>query len=136
MSHHKVSEAVKRHLKENYERVANMWLLELLNMWELDSVYGFWVSDEVGGTYCYGDNLFFQMDDIIFCVMNDVEEKEYREWTDYNSWAMEFNQPTHSLKAWHMGCPRHTKEEMEHLRTLKREFEELCKEYAEDMVKF
>ena len=136
MSNHKVSEAVKRHLKENYERAVNMWLLELLNMWEFDSAYGFWVGDDVGGTYCYGDDLFFQMDDIIFCVMNDVEEKEYREWMDYNSWAIEFKQPTIKLKAWHTGCPRHSKETMDRLEGLKRELETLCDECSKEIGKF
>lgn len=79
MSHHKVSEAVKRHLKENYERAANMW-------------------------------------------------------SDYCTWANEFNQSTPSLKSWMKGCPRCSKETMEHLTNLKREFEEACEDASSRLV--
>ena len=133
---YKVKSSIKRQLESNYEKACNQYLHQLMLMWELseDSGYGFWVGDDVGGTYCYGDDLFFQMDDIIFCVMNDVEEKEYREWMDYNSWANEFNQSTPSLKAWMKGCPRCSKETMEHLTNLKREFEEACEDASSRLV--
>lgn len=115
----KTSDAVKRILKENYEKACNCYLVELLNMWELDAHYGFWVRDEIGGIYCYGDSIYINMDEIIYCVVNDIKELEYQEYLDYNVMALEYNFNTLSFESWHMGCPRVTRETFDRLRKMK-----------------
>lgn len=102
-----ISKAILRALREDYEKACNGYLVTLLNMWELDASYGFWVSDEVGGTYSYGDTgLYLNMDDMIYVVENNISEQSYQEWLDYCVWASEFNQTVPNLRVWHHGFPR------------------------------
>lgn len=123
---YKVNKALIRLLDEEYKKACNGWLNQLLNMWELDedSGYGYWAGDETGGIYCYGESISITMDDIIYCVKNDVTEEEFIEWSDYCTWASEFKQPTPNLKSWMRGCPRCSKEEMEHLSEMMERFDE------------
>ena len=113
--------------KINFEAAVNYYVLELLHQWDLDISYGYWVGDEVGGVYAYGDHLFINLLDIIYCVENGVTEKEYTEWQDYCTWAGEFNQNTPNFKAWHRGCLRHNKETIEKFNRMKAELDECIK---------
>jgi hypothetical protein len=54
----KTKPAVKRQLKEQWKKACNGFLTELLRMWEQDAYYGYWIGDEVGGVYDYGDGMF------------------------------------------------------------------------------
>ena len=81
----KTKDAVKRQLKEQWQKACNGFLVELLRMWELDAYYGYWICDEVGGVYDYGDGMFtISMDDIIYCVLGDITREQYIEWQEYN----------------------------------------------------
>lgn len=124
-----INKAHKALLQEEYERSVINYLNALLQNWELDSEYGYWVGDEIGGLYAYGDWLFISMDNIIFCVKNDVTEKEYSEWTEYNSKCTEYNLRGMNLKAWHAGAPRMPKESFEHLDSLKEELNKKVEEF-------
>jgi len=130
---YKVHDAVKRNLKEKFEEVCNGYLFELANMWELDcKTYGFWVGNEVGGVYSYGDTgLFINMEDIRYCVINNVQYSEYMEWLEYCVWAEEFKQNAPNLKAWHNGCPRVDVVTRGKLSAMKYEFEKLIEETKE-----
>lgn len=115
----KINDAVKRQCKEAYEKGCNTYLLALLNAWELDGHYGYWIGDEIGGVYSYGESIFINMEDIVFCVENDIDENEYMEWQEYNVEANEFGFDFINLKSWHMGCPRVTRETFDRLRKMK-----------------
>lgn len=130
-----VSDAVKRMLKENYEKACNGYLVELLNMWEYDSYYGFWVRDEVGGTYCYGDSIYLNMDEIIYCVVNDITEHEYQEYLEYNVTAIEFNFKPLSLESWHNNAPRVPQSTFDRLRKLKQDLADAVEEEKERLNK-
>ena len=98
----------KELLKKNYEKACNDYVAALLALWELDSYYGFWISDEVGGVYDYGDGIFtIGMQDIVYCVDNGVTEREYEEMLEYCVKCSEYNLPMINLNAWHNGAPRH-----------------------------
>ena len=121
-----------RALREDYEKACNGYLVTLLNMWELDASYGFWVSDEVGGVYSYGDTgLFLNMDDMIYVVENNISEQSYKEWLDYCVWASEFNQTVPNLSAWHHGFPRVDEATQKKLSDMKRELNKLIEETKE-----
>ena len=125
-----MSKPDKELLKSNYEDACNSYLKALADAWEWDvDSYGFWIADCVGETFSYGDNMFIDMQDIIFCVENDVKEGEYDEWQEYCLFANEYNQNIPNFKAWHKGCPRLTNEEQERLIKLKKDFEDTIKEY-------
>ena len=123
----KTKDAVKRELKGQWELACNGYLCELLNMWKLDSYYGYWIGDEIGSVYDYGGSFTIGMDDIIYCVEHDVTEKQYMEWQDYLCDAAEFGFDTPNLKSWMMGCPRTTQEVFEKLRKMKAELNEAIK---------
>ena len=124
----KTKDSTKAMLREQWEKACNGYLVELLRMWELDSYYGYWIGDEIGGVYDYGDGTFtIGMDDIIYCVEHDVTEKRYMEWQDYLCDAAEFGFDTPNLKSWMMGCPRTSPEVFEKLRKMKAELNEAIK---------
>lgn len=98
----------KELLKENYEKACNDYVAALLALWGLDGYYGFWIGEDVGGVYDYGDGIFtICMCDIIYCVENSVTEQEYEEMLEYYIKCSEYNLPTMNLNAWHKGAPRY-----------------------------
>jgi len=115
----------KERLKKQWEQACGAYLAELLNMWELDAYYGYWIGDEVGGIFDYGYGMFtISMDDIIYCVEHDVTELQYMEWLEYCCEASEFGFDTPNLKAWMMGYPRTPEETFERFRKMKAELNE------------
>ena len=87
---------------------------------ELDGHYGYWIGDEVGGVYDYGDGMFtLNMDEIIYCVENDVTEAEVMVWQEYICDAAEFGFDTPNLRSFVRGCPRTSAETFKHLREIK-----------------
>lgn len=116
----KTKSAVKRQLKEQWEKACNGYLVELLRMWELDPFYADWIGEEVGDIMDYGSGMFtIGMDDIIYCVENDVTREQYTEWQEYICDASEFGFDTPNLKSWMHGCPRTPQETFKKLRELK-----------------
>lgn len=124
----KTKDAVKRQLKEQWEKVCNGYLTELLRMWELDGYYGYWNRDEPGTIYHYGETYNLTMEEIIYIVENDIEEDEVFEWEEYCLDAHEFGFNTPNLNAWHKGCPRTSQEVFEKLRKLKSDLEKAVEE--------
>lgn len=108
-----------KQLRTAYDKACNDYLSELLKMWELDSHYGYWIGDEVGGVYDYDGGFTINMEDIIYCVENSVTERQYYEWQEYIVDALEFGFSTPNLKSWMHGCPRTDKETFKRLRKMK-----------------
>ena len=95
-------------LKENYEKACNDYVQALLTLWGLDAYYGYWIGDEIGGVYDYGDGIFtIGMCDIVYSVENGVTKEEYEEMLEYCIKCSEYNLPTMNLNAWHKGAPRY-----------------------------
>jgi hypothetical protein len=67
------------------------------------------------------------MDDIIYCVENDVTQEQYIEWQEYCCDAAEFGFDLPNLKSWMMGCPRTSPDVFERLRKMKAELNEAVK---------
>ena len=128
----KTKDTVKLKLKEQWKQACHGFLVELLRIWELDAHYGYWIGDETGSVYDYGDGMFtIGMDDIIYCVLGDVTREQYMEWQDYCSDAAEFGLVTPNLKSYVRGCPRTDEETLKRLRELKTELRELAKKECE-----
>ena len=131
----KTKDAVKRQLKDQWDKACNGYLVELLRMWELDAHDGYWIGDETGGIYDYGDGMItISMDNIIYCVEHDVTREQYDEWQEYICDAAEFGFDTPNLKSWMRGCPRVSHEAFERLRKLKAGLNYAIKE-EQDRVK-
>ncbi len=132
----KTKDAVKRQLKEQWRKVCNGYLVELLRMWELDAHYGYWIGNEDGTLYDYGDGMFtISMDDIVYCVLEDITREQYIEWQEYVCDAHEFNFDTPNLRAWHMGCPRTPQDTFDRLRQLKVDLYKAVEEEKQRMKK-
>jgi hypothetical protein len=128
----KTKAGIKKMLKDQWEQACNGYLAELLRMWELDAHYGYWIGDEVGGVYDYGDGMFtINMDDIIYCVEHDVTHDQYIEWQEYICDAAEFGFDTPNLKSWMMGCPRTPEATFKRLRKLKADLNNAINEEQE-----
>ena len=125
---YKTNETSKRLLQEKFEEVVNGYLLELCNMWELDPANGWFVGDEVGDVWCYGDYIFIGFDDMRYVVENDVSYETYDEWQEYCLWAKDFEQVVPNIKSWCMGCPRVDEATKEKLTAMRNELNELIKE--------
>ena len=130
----KAKDAVKQQLKEQWKKACNGFLNELLRMWKLDAHYGYWIGNEEGSVYDYGDGIFtINMDDIIYCVENDVTREQYEEWHDYICDAAEFNFTTPNLRSWMRGCPRTPPEVFYKLRKLKADLDKAVEEEKQRM---
>lgn len=110
------------------------YLKTLLKDWDFDPSNGYWIADEIGGVYAYGDWLFISFDDMRYAVEHDVSAETYDEWQNYNSFALEFGQNTINLKSWCMGCPRLSQEQVDNLQKKKDELDALCAEYKIDIL--
>lgn len=131
----KSSSEQKKMLRKKYEDACNGYLVELLNNWGLDASYGYWIANEIGGTYAYGDYLFLNMDDIVYCVENDIQETEYVENQDYNVRADEFGFNLINLQSWHKGAPRVPDETFKRLEKMKRDLADVIKQEQENQKK-
>ena len=132
----KTKDAVKRQLKKDWRKACNGFLVELLRMWELDAYYGYWIGDETGSVYDYGDGMFtIGMDDIILCVECDVTREQYIEWQEYICDATEFGLDTPNLRSWLRGCPRTSAETFDNLRKIKAMLDDAIKEEKERVKK-
>ena len=132
----KAKDAVKRQLKEQWKQACNGFLVELLRMWELDAHYGYWIGDEEGSVYDYGDGMFtINVDDIIYCVLADVTREQYIEWQEYICDASEFGFDTPNLRSWIRGCPRTPPEVFAKLRNLKADLAKAVEEEKQRMKK-
>ena len=122
-----VEETYLRDLRHDYEIACDAYVDALCDKWRISD--GWWVNDEIGGSYIFLDTESLRMDEIILCVENDISIDEYFEWSEYNTFAHDFNQNIISIKAWHMGYHGIPKEERDALYKLRQDFEETCKQY-------
>lgn len=130
----KVNDIVKSHLKSEYKKACNGYVLALANMWGWECINcGYWVGDEVGGVYAYGDS-YVGMDDIIYCVENDIPLEVYEEFVDYTVDAAEFNLPKPTFREWCNGCHRVTKEALDKMKAMKKELNDLCEEEKQKLT--
>ena len=130
---YKTKKDIKEKLRDQYKWACNSYLVEMLNMWELDAHYGYWNSDEPGTVYHYAETHNLTMEDIIYIVENDIEEAEVLEWEDYCMDAYEFKFTTPNLRAWHMGCPRAPKETFDRFRQLQADLNNAVEEEKQRM---
>lgn len=121
-------------LKKEFERIANNYVKLLCDAWDLDENYGYWVGDEIGGIYDFADGyIIINYDDMRYCVENDVKVHDFVDWQEYIIFCHDYKQTMPNFKSWHRGCPRISKEMREHLKKLKSEFEQACKDASENL---
>lgn len=119
----------KELLRINYQRACNSYLNALAKMWDWDiAYYGYWIGDEIGGVYAYGEEYFLSMEDIIYCVNEGVSEDEFSQYQDYNVRVGFLGLPHINLQSWHKGAPRVSQELLKSIEQAKDKLEEGMKE--------
>lgn len=124
----------KKELRRKYNDACNDYLSALLEKWELTG-YHYWIADEIGGLCSLPDDNVISMQDIIYCIENDISYNEFIKWLDYNVAAREFNFNYINLKSWHKGCPRVSEEVLDRLRRMKSNLTEECRRVNEQLKK-
>ena len=75
----------KRNFKNNYETACNDYIKELCKRYDWSFEDGWWVFNEIGGTFCTSDIEYsLSMNDIKLLVDENVDFKIFSEWWDYN----------------------------------------------------
>lgn len=119
----RVNKKRKIALRRKFEDVATACADALVAQWQLKKTYGYWVADDIGGVYCYGDYIFINLYEMLYCLEFGISEEEFVEWQEYCIWAKEFRQNVPNLKAWHNGCPRCSRENQQRLIKMKQDME-------------
>ena len=124
---------INKNLKQDFERAVDAYVNALLYMWSdydtedpaFTPIYGYWVGDDKSGVYCYGDDTFINLSDIILCVEKEVSYNDYMEWVDYRTQAHEFGFDEPNLRSWLNGCPRVSQESFDKLHNMRENLESL-----------
>lgn len=124
---------INKNLKQDFDMAVDAYVDALLYMWSdyesedpaFTPNYGFWVGDDKSGVYCYGDDTFINLSDIILCVEREVSYEDYTEWVDYCTQASEFGFDEPNLRSWLNGCPRVPQETFDKLQDMKENFASL-----------
>lgn len=125
--------ARNKNLKPDFEAAVDAYVEELLCMWSdydkddpaFSPFYGHWAGDDKSGVYCYEDNFFISLSDIIYCVENNVGYKEYQDWSEYCVECKEWGFSTPNLDAWHHGFKRVPQETFDELNRRRRQLDAL-----------
>ena len=109
-----------------YEVACTRYLAAFMEKYDLSCDPEPWVGNEVGTIAEVGD-YFFDFQDIKRCVDEDVKWKDLIEWYDYTMEAVPLGFNNINLKSWLMGAPRATKEEIERIKSLHNEIDDIVK---------
>ena len=120
-------------LRQSFDKVVNKYVAALLEMYEWDAYYGYWIADDTTGIYAYSDNHFISLHDLIYIVDNKVPEEKLDEWEEYCLWAHDHNEPVPNIHSWVKGCPRVSKEEIKRLDSAREDFEDAIENYKENV---
>lgn len=116
---------------ESYNVACENILEELLKDWDLDGYYGYWIGDEIGGIYDHESGFTISMDNMIYCLRNDVSRDVYMKYLDYNTRCIQCNLSTMNLKSYIKGAPRFDESAFEKIENLKRELDKTLQELKE-----
>lgn len=112
-----MNKAHKQLLKENFEKAVNGYVAAFLELFELNEYDTWWVRDRIGvDMFCFNDLHAISLDEMIYCVENDVKHDEYLECEEYNVKCLEYNLPTINLESWHKGAQRHNFDKLDALK--------------------
>lgn len=89
-------------LHKAYESVCDTYAQRLIEQLGLNKDESYWVSDEIGGTFAYGDCYFLNMEEIVLLVDNCIGYDEFNEW--YCQWTDFERENRINLRSWLMGA--------------------------------
>ena len=126
-------EKTKEEIKEAYINACNDYVHKLMEIWNIldedeEVDYSWWVGDEVGGVFCCDDDMFIDMNDIVYCVDNDVDHETYSNYIEYITKCEEYGFNTINLNAFVKGAPRVSDEEFRKLGEIKQQLYDTIEE--------
>lgn len=100
-------------LIENYEKSVNAIIDAFNKKHEFNGNDGYWIGNEVGGVYDFGDTMTFDFRDILLDIKEDAPNGEIEKWQDYNLRVWSVNNMVGGVflkdvnyRSWLNGCPR------------------------------
>ena len=120
----------RRMLPEAYAAACDAYLDAFCIMYGIDRDPDPWIGGETCGLAEVAD-IIVGMADIRLCVDREVPWDSLMEWYLYTLDASDLGLSVPSLKAWLAGCPRSSRETIEHLYALRREMDGIVKQERE-----
>lgn len=125
--------------KEHARAMYNLGCIEYLRLFcekhgfDYEDAKYSWVGNEIGGITCVSD-YFVDMGVIIADIEMNTTEHDFVEWYNYCLDANEFGLVVPNFKSWVLGCPRSSKETLEHLRKLRQDLNDCIKKEKENTL--
>lgn len=130
-----MTNGIAKKIRIDFERVVGSYEDALCELFQLNKDDGFWVGDDIGGVYCNGDMFCITFDEMRIVIDNNISKKEFLEYEEYVSFCMEFNKVAPNLQSWIKGCPRHSKETIQKIHDLKRQFDIAVSNFNQEINK-
>lgn len=120
-------------LRDDYENAVIGYQYAFMQQFGIEDYDSWWVGDRIGiDNFCFGDIYAISLDNIIYCVENNVTYDEFVEHTDYWQKCADYDLPKMNLKAWHEGAPRVPQETFDRLDALRKEMTDLIEAQQTD----
>ena len=104
---------------KNYENAVNTIITAFKEKQDLDTYGGYWIGNQIGEVYDFGD-MTFDFRDILIDLKEDAPKDEIFKWRDYMMRIWSINHMAggvllkeNNYRSWLKGCPRLTEEELD-----------------------
>lgn len=121
-------------LIKNYENAVNAIIDEFKKKQEINSTEGYWIGNQIGEVYDFGDTMTFDFHDILNDLKENAQKGEIFKWRDYTLRIWQINNMAGGVllqemnyRSWLKGCPRLTEDE---LNTVENKWKTLVDEIA------
>lgn len=122
-------------LIKNYENAVNAIIEEFKKKQELTSNDGYWIANQIGEIYDFGDTYTFDFNDVLLDIKENAVKGEIFNWRNYMLRIWQLNNMAGGVllneinyRSWLKDCPRLTKNELD---TIENKWKNLINEMAE-----
>lgn len=106
-------------LIKNYEDAVSAIIEEFKKKQGIDSNEGYWIGNQIGEVYDFGDTMTFDFHDILTDIKSNAPKEEIFKWRNYTLRIWSINNMAGGIllqemnyRSWLKGCPRLTEEEL------------------------
>ena len=121
-------------LIKNYENAVNAIIEEFKKKQEIKSNEGYWIGNQIGEVYDFGDTMTFDFHDILIDLKENAPKEEIFKWRNYMLRIWQINNMAGGVllqeanyRSWLKGCTRLSEEE---LNTVENKWKTLVDEIA------
>lgn len=104
---------------KNYEDSVNVIVEEFKKKQEIEESEGYWIANQIGEVYDFGDTMTFDFHDVITDIKENAPKGEIFKWREYNLRVWNINNLCGGIllneinyRNWLKGTPRLTDEEL------------------------